>query len=433
MKIGPLNIGWGRKDAGLSIETVIRRLEAHYETFSGVSVTPENCMTAPTVHSIVTAISRRIAILPVKVYQTKASKNRASKEELPNHPVAKLLNKPNQWQDKTAFWLDATSNLVRHGNVYFYKSRGSTGPILQLLPLAPGSVDIKQDDDWNVTYTAGLAGGGRREFRMDEILHARSASRNGIKGDSPVMDVREAIALEITAEKMGGSVFGNSAMPSLVFKHAATSRGFETEEEEKAFLDSFQAAYGGKGRFKTMMLPFGMELDTVPVEAEKAQFLATRQYQRSVIAGAFGVPPHLVGDLSRGTFNNVEQQSLDFIVSVVLPYVRMFESAMERCLLTDEDRRGGIVIRFNLDAALRGDFKSRQEGLKIQREMGVINPNEWREMEGMNPISEDDGGEAYWMKGPSGQGEEPAAETPPEPEQQRNGQDRDEAEDERNA
>jgi phage portal protein BeeE len=99
-------------------------------------------------------------------------------------------------------------------------------------------------------------------------------------------------------------------------------------------------------------------------------------------------------------------------MNVVLPYARVFEAAMERSLLTDEDQRSGIIIRFNLDAALRGDFKSRQEGLKIQREMGIINPNDWREEEGRNPISEDDGGEAYWMKGPSGQGEE----TPAEPE-----------------
>jgi HK97 family phage portal protein len=406
MKIGPLSIGWARKDAGLSINTIISRLEAAYETFSGVPVTPENCMMSPTVNAIVTAISRRISVLPVKVMKTTTSDNRTRKEELPSHPVAKLLNKPNGWQDKTTFWLDATSNIVRYGNCYFYKSRGSTGPILQLLPLASGAVDVRQDENWNVSYRAKLAGGAEREFTIDEVFHARGPARNGIKGDSPVMDMREAIALEITAERMGASVFGNSAMPSLVFKHGATSRGFETEEEEKAFIEDFQKVYANKGRFKAMVVPYGMDLDTVAVEAEKAQFLATRQYQRTVIAGAFGVPPHMVGDLSRGTFNNVEQQSLDFIVAVVLPYVKIFESAMERCLLTDEDRRNGVIIRFNIDAALRGDFKSRQEGLKIQREMGVINPNDWREAENMNPISEEDGGEDYWTKGPSGQGQD---------------------------
>jgi HK97 family phage portal protein len=227
-----------------------------------------------------------------------------------------------------------------------------------------------------------------------------------------VMDIREAIGLEITAERMGASVFGNSAMPSMIFKHGATSRGFKTDEEEKRFIEDFQNVYAKKGRFKSMILPFGMEIDSVGIDNEKAQFLATRQYQRTVIAGAFGVPPHMVGDLSRGTFNNVEQQSLDFVLNVVLPYVRIFEAAMERSLLTDEDRRDGVSIRFNLEGALRGDFKSRQEGLKLQREMGVISPNDWREQENMNPISKEDGGEAYWMKGPSGQGGPAADEQP---------------------
>jgi HK97 family phage portal protein len=161
-----------------------------------------------------------------------------------------------------------------------------------------------------------------------------------------------------------------------------------------------------------------MEIDKVDIDNDKAQFLATRQYQRTVIAGAFGVPPHMVGDLSKGTFNNVEQQSLDFTINVVLPYVRIFEASMERALLTDEDRRGGVIIRFDLEGALRGDFKTRQEGLKIQREAGVINPNDWRQAENMNPISAEDGGETYWLKGPSGQGADaPPPAKPEEPEQ----------------
>jgi HK97 family phage portal protein len=162
---------------------------------------------------------------------------------------------------------------------------------------------------------------------------------------------------------------------------------------------------------KALLLPKGIEVGRdIPVDADKAQFLQTRQYQRTVIAGAFGVPPHLVGDLTKMTFGNVEQQSLDFVQNVILPYVQIFESAMERDLLTDEDRRDGVCIRFNLDAALRGDFKTRQEGLNIQRQAGVINADEWRDHEGMNPIGGPEG-ETYWTRGPSGQGmDQPTAE-----------------------
>lgn len=439
MRILGFDIAWSGKAATeMSLDTLIRRLEAAHETYSGIAVTPENCMASPTVNAIVTAISRRIATLPIKVMRkvtAEGTDGRVRREELPNHPVARLLAAPNEWQDRVSFWLDATSWLVRYGNFYAFKSRGQTGPIRQLISLPAGNVEVEQDiETLALTYRASQAGSSAQQvFSPAQIMHARGAARDGIKGNSPIYDIREAIALEITAERMGASVFGNAAMPSMIFKHGATSRGFKTDEEEKKFIEDFQNVYAKKGRFKSMILPFGMEMDTVAVENDKAQFLATRQYQRSVIAGAFGVPPHMVGDLSKSSYNNVEQQSLDFVIAVVLPYVRIFEAALERSLLTDVDRREGVVIRFNLEGALRGDFKSRQEGLKIQREMGVISPNDWREIEAMNPISDEDGGETYWVKGPSGQGAEAPAEQPPPTVDGNNPDQPSEAEDDRDA
>lgn len=408
MRLFGYEFSLGAKSSGdsISIDTLIRRLEALYETASGVAVTPESCMQSPTVQAIVTAVSRRVASMPVHVYSKKTGTNgRTYKEALPNHPVARLLARPNEWQTPTSYWLDATSWLMRYGNFVAYKSRGQTGPIRALLPLVPSAVDMVQDDtSLEVTYRVRKANGRIDDYAIEKMHHARGAARNGLWGDSTVMDIRDAIALEIAAERMGASFIGNGAMPSLVFKYAAGSAGHRSDEERKRFLDSFHSAYSGKGRFKAMLLPKGIETDK-PVEAdyEKAQVIETRAYQRTVIAGAFGVPPHLVGDLTKMTFGNVEQQSLDFVNSVVLPYCRVFESAMERDLLTREDRINGVIIRFNLDAVLRGDFKSRQEGLKIQREAGVISPNDWREHENMNPIAPEDGGDTYWQQGPSGQ------------------------------
>jgi HK97 family phage portal protein len=144
------------------------------------------------------------------------------------------------------------------------------------------------------------------------------------------------------------------------------------------------------------LLPKGIEQkEPIRIENDKAQMLESRKYQRTVIAGAFGVPPHLVGDLERATFNNVEQQDADFTSNVVQPVATAFEAAMERDLLTEEDYRSGIIIRFNLDSILRADFKSRQEGSRIQREGGMLSANEWREREGMNPIPKDKGGDDY--------------------------------------
>lgn len=415
MRIGPLNITLARRSTGIPIDEVLRRFDAIHQLAAGVSVSPENCMQAPTVQAIVQAISKRIATLPVHVLRVTTDENgRQAKVRQPDHPVARLLREPNNWQTSVNFWLDATSWLVRYGNFYAWKGRGNSGPIRQLLPLRPDAVQVEQDPKTlKVTYRVTVEGGQHREYDADEILHIRGAARNGLVGDSPVKDIAEAIAVEIAAEKYGASVFGNQAVPGIVFEFDPGHQGFRSDEEQAAFLDSFRKAYSGFNRFKAMVLPKGIKLgQALSIDNEKAQFLATRQYQRTVIAAAWGVPPHLVGDLSKGTFNNVEQQSLDFVQHVILPYVRMIEAALERQLLSPEDRELGIVIRFNLDAALRGDFKTRQEGLKIMREAGVINPNEWREMENMNPIAAEDGGETYWVQGPSGQTgpQEPAAE-----------------------
>ena len=410
MKLFGYDISFSRKAQTMTLDTLIQRISAVYETAAGIAVTPDTAMQSPTVLAIVTAVSRRIASLPVKVYKKEMVGKRVRRVEQPDHPVTRLLSNPNNFSDRVTFWLDATSWLVRFGNYYAFKARGQTGPVRELIPLCPGHVNVDQDlETLDPIYRATMHNGAYREFGPRQLLHARGPARDGFNGDSPIMDIREAIALDIAAEKMGSSLFGNSATPGMVLNYAPEHPGYNTEEEEQKFLRELENVYARKGRHRALLLPKGIELgQQLPIDNEKAQFIGTRQYQRTVIAGAFGIPPHLVGDLSRGTFNNVEQQNLDFSLNVILPYARIFEASMERSLLSDEDRRRGIVIRFNLDAGLRVDFKARMEGMKIKREMGVINPNDWREEENQNPISAEDGGETYWKQGPSGQNQAPA-------------------------
>lgn len=414
MNIFGFEITRKNNQSGIDINTVIRRLEALYELASGISINPEMAMQSPTVQAIVQAVSRRISTLPVQVLRkTVTSNGRTIKEVLPDHPVARLLRRPNDRQSSVEYWLDATSVLVRYGNFYAFKARGQTGPIRRLEPLHPSAVTVEQRDDLSIIYRVKLTNGQQVEYTPTQIHHVRGVSRDFVTGSSPVMDVAESIALEIAAEKFGAAFFGNGAMPGLIFKYAPGSQGFKSDEEVKRFTEDVQKVFAKKGRFKSLLIPKGIELaDPLTVDNEKTQFLATRQYQRTVIAGAFGVPPHMVGDLSKGTFNNVEQQSLAFVMNVVQPYCRIFEAAMERDLLTDADRASGVIIRFNLDAALRADYKTRQEGLNLMRQAGVISANEWREMEGLNPISEEDGGDEYWRRGPSGQSADPPSNAP---------------------
>jgi len=396
-------------------ETVLQRLLAAKSGELSFGITPDNCMAAPTVHAIVTAVANRIAVTPVHVYRKKMIRGRVAKEPLPDHPVAKLFRYPNPYQTRVNFWADAASSLLRWGNFYAYKGRGSTGPILFLQPMRAGSVEVTEQDNMELRYRYGN-GADQREYTANQILHVRSASRDYLVGDSPVRDVSQAIALEIYAEQFGATFFRNGALPLLMFKYAQGSAGFKTADEEREFIKGFQEALGGERRHRAMLLPRGVETSNpVPIENDRAQFLETRKYQRTVIAGAFGVPPQYVGDLERATFNNAEQQSLQFTADVIYPVVQKFEAALERDLLTDSDWNNGVIIRFNLDSLLRADFKSRQEGLQIQHNNGVICSNEWREIEGRNPLPDDKGGEDYLMPANmkvAGEEEEPA-----EPEQ----------------
>lgn len=378
----------------MDIQQLVRQLAA--QSVSPAYVTPETCMESPTVHAIVTAITRRFAVTPVHIYQKGESKGRETKERLPNHPVARLLAAPNSYQSRVDYWQDAVSWYARYGRYFAFKSRGSTGPIRELLPLHPSQVSVSRDSNtWRLSYEWS-SDAGREVYPSSKVHAVRGPARNGYSGDSPVEDVRTAIALEITAEKFGASFFQNGALPLLVFSFLAGTQGFKTKEEEKLFIDDVQAAFSGNRAHRSMLLPKGFDKPTtIPIENEKSQFLETRKYQRTVIAGAWGVPPHLVGDLERATFNNVEQQDGDFTLNVIMPIGTAFEAAMERDLLTPEDRAAGVIIRFNFDSVLRADFKSRQEGLQMQRQNGVISADEWREIEGKNPLKDKDGGGDY--------------------------------------
>ena len=382
-------------------EQVLMQIIAARAGIVGSLVTPDTALAAPTVQAIDTAISRRLSVTPVHVYQCGQKDGHETKKKLPDHPVAQLLRKPNEWQTASDFWMDAASVWTRHGNFYAYKSQTGSGRTVALIPLPPGDVEPKLEDNKNFYYKVD-EGGQKVEYAQDKILHARQRGKNFYKGDSPVKEIQTAIMMEILAEKFGESFFRNGAVPMQIFKYMEGFRPFADAESETKFVDDFKDAFSGSKRFNAMLLPHGIETtDGGSVENDKAQFIESRKYQRTVIAGAFGVPPHLVGDLSAASFNNVEQQDKDFTANCIMPVARSFESALERDLLTDEDRNAGIIIRFNLNSILRADFKSRQEGLQMQRLMGVINSNEWREIEGMNPR---EGGDEYYEQGPSGQG-----------------------------
>lgn len=412
MRLFGFDITRERKDRDL--DAILRNLAELARSESGEVITPDTAMRCTTVRGIVRVISDALVTLPVEVLRKSTDSRGRQYKEKTDHELNRLLKQmPEPFVCAADYWRDAADWLLRYGNFYALKVRNSGGRIMELVKLAPWAVTAEENSDRSITYRVTMADGGQKTYGQRDIHHVRMLTRDGVTGVSPIEDCREAIALAIAAERFGAQLFGNGAVPYLVVKGPGH---FKTDEARERFKAGWQEAFSGKGRRKTAILESGWDLQQVNVNAEEGQFIELRKFQRVEICGAFGVPPHRVADLERATFSNIEHQSLEFVRDVVLPYVRTFENAMERDLLTPQERNAGLVIRFNIDGALRGDFKSRQEGLRILRQEGIINANEWREHEGLNPIAEDDGGEEYRVPvNTMPAGEEPEPEPDPQP------------------
>lgn len=373
------------EEKSVTLNQLIQAISEQHKSGAGIVINPANAMQCSTVYAVVRVLGSAFCQLPVHIFR----KSAAGREVLENHPLLSVLTeRPNEWQSKSDFYRLMMTHLLLYGNFYAYKRQTSRGEIKHLQPLAPDCVIVEQDPiTLKLKYKVQFANGDTQEIPQEKIFHVRGISVDGIVGLSPVMQVKEAIAISIAAEKMAASLFANGAVPYIVLKHPGT---FKDQSAFERFRESWQNAFSlSKGNARrTAILEGGMELQTVQMNAVEAQFLESRRFQKEEICAAFGVPPHKIAMLERATFSNIESQSLEFVTDSLMPYIVTIEDAIKRDLLMDT----GEFVKFNVDGLLRGDIKSRSEALQIQRQNGVISANEWREKEDMNPI---EGGDEY--------------------------------------
>jgi HK97 family phage portal protein len=310
----------------------------------------------------------------------------------PKHVVMRLLRMPNKQHTQTMYFRQVMTHVALWGNHVSIKGQGSTGPIKFLRPVHPDQVTIKEDDPMNPIYVIQFSKGNERQFRANQVLHITGGiNAEGTWSSSPVNLAAEAIGLCLAAERLLSELYGNGAIPAFLL----TGGEFHNKEQYEMWIESFKKTYGaGSDRGGVAMLPKGMEAEMLTFKPMDAQLLEARKFQRTEIASVWGVPPHKLADLERATFSNIEHQTVEFAQDVMLPYARLMEQAMERDLLTESDRRKGVVIRFDLDAAVRADFKTRSEGYVKMHGVGALNPNEIRAREGMNPRTDPEG-DAY--------------------------------------
>lgn len=367
------------------------------KSISGAKVDEFSAMRVSAVYACVRILAESIAALPLHVYEYK----NGGKERAPNHPLYFCLHDaPNEEMTSFTFREVMMTHLLLHGNCYAYIRRENSGKVAALCPLEPKRVSVERDDGGQIiyNYTPTTADGQFQKsatvtLSREEILHIPALGFDGIQGYSPIAMARNAIGVAIACEEFGAKFFENGARPSGILEHPGIIKNPDKLREE------WQKVYGGsQNTGKIAVLEEGMKYQSISIPPNDAQFLDTRKFQLNEIARIFRVPPHMIADLERATFSNIEHMSLEFVKFSLNPWVIRWEQGLCKALLRPNER-GKIFVKFNVDGLMRGDYQSRMQGYSIGRQNGWLSTNDIREMEDLNPISDADGGNFYLVNG----------------------------------
>lgn len=368
-------------------------------TTSGKAVTEMSAMQMTAVYSCVRILSEAVAGLPLQLFRYNENGGR---EKALDHPLYRLLHdEPNPEMTSFVFRETLMSHLLLWGNAYAQIVRNGRGEVLGLYPLMPNKMKVDRDERGNLYYeysrtTEDTNTLGKKQkviLRPSDVLHIPGLGFDGLVGYSPIAMAKNAIGLAIATEEYGAKFFANGATPGGVLEHPGIIK------DPQKIRDSWNAAYQGSANaHKVVVLEEGMKYQSIGISPEQAQFLETRKFQINEIARIFRVPPHMVGDLEKSSFSNIEQQSLEFVKYTLDPWVVRWEQAMTRVLLLDSEKPR-YFIKFNLEGLLRGDYQSRMNGYAIGRQNGWMSANDIRELENLDRIPAEEGGDLYLING----------------------------------
>lgn len=359
-------------------------------SFSGKSVNPTTAIQVSAVYACVRVIAETIASLPLGVYEGTDEGSRKATE----HPLYRLLHDEPNAEMTSFIWRETMlAHLLLYGNSYSQIIRTGRAKVESLYPLLPDHMEVDRDSQGNLTYTYTTSEGQMYRLDPTEVLHIPGLGFDGVMGYSPIALEKSAIGLGIAAEEYGSRFFQNGARPSGILTHP------NTVKDPAALRASWNTAYGGSGNTgRVAVLEEGMHFEPLSIPNNEAQFLETRKFQVNEICRIFRVPPHMIGDLDRATFSNIESQNISFAVHTIRPWLVRIEQAINRALIPEKEK-GRFYVQFNLDGLMRGDYKSRMEGYAIARQNGWMSANDIRELENLNPITDEEGGNAYLVNG----------------------------------
>ncbi len=365
---------------------------------AGKNVNERSAMQMTAVYSCVRILAEAVAGLPLHLYRYKED---GGKEKALDHPLYNLLHdEPNPEMSSFVFRETLMTHLLLWGNAYAQIIRNGKGEVIALYPLMPNRMVVDRDTKGRLYYQyttstedAPTMKGVTVNLPPSDVLHIPGLGFDGLVGYSPIAMAKNAIGMAIACEEYGAKFFANGAAPGGVLEHPGTIK------DPQRVRESWQSTFGGSGNSnKIAVLEEGMKYTPIGISPEQAQFLETRKFQVNEIARIFRVPPHMVGDLEKSSFSNIEQQSLEFVKYTLDPWVVRWEQTIHRSLLLP-DEKSQYFVKFNLEGLLRGDYQSRMNGYAIGRQNGWMSANDIRELENLDRIPAEEGGDLYLING----------------------------------
>ena len=365
---------------------------------SGKSVTERSAMQMTAVYSCVRILAEAIAGLPLHLYRYTPD---GSKVKAVDHPLYLLLHdESNPEMSSFVFRETLMTHLLLWGNAYAQIIRNGKGEVVALYPLMPNRMSVDRDKHGQLYYTytrasdeAPTMNGMTVLLPPSDVLHIPGLGFDGLVGYSPIAMAKNAIGLAIATEEYGAKFFANGAAPSGVLEHPGTIK------DPSRVREAWMSQFGGSANSgKVAVLEEGMKYTPISISPEQAQFLETRKFQINEIARIFRIPPHMVGDLEKSSFSNIEQQSLEFVKYTLDPWVIRWEQSIQRALLRPEEKKR-YFAKFNVEGLLRGDYQSRMNGYAVARQNGWMSANDIRELENLDRIPAEAGGDLYLVNG----------------------------------
>jgi len=359
-------------------------------TASGTYVSPSNALQIATVYACVRVIAETIATLPVHVYRRVPR----GRELVTTHPAARLLDLgPNDEMSPVDLIETLTGHVLLWGNGYAEVQRSADGSLVSIWPLRPDQTRPVRNSRNALVYVTIDEDGQPRRRRSDRVLHLRGLSFDGLVGYTPVALARESLGMAKATETYGARFFANDSRPGGVLQLDGELSP-DAIERLKASWEAAHSAVSGNSH-RVAVLENGLKWQSIGMPNDDAQWLETRKYTRSEIAGIYRVPAHLINDLEKATFSNIEQQGLEFATLCISPWCVRIEKALNQTLFTEAER-GRLFVKFNLGGLVRGDILSRFNAYATARQNGWMTANEIRELEDMNPA---EGGDELLVNG----------------------------------